>query len=110
MSEAQLELKPFVAAPDDANVQWLEGLLEGAKCWMSAKDICLTTQGRVLDREVRELASASAHVISGQKGYKHVKHATAEEVNHAANWLISQGRKMIQRGVRIRRSAHEIFG
>jgi hypothetical protein len=106
----QLELRPFVAAPADPNVKWLEDLLEGAKCWMSAKDICLTTFGKVLDREVRELASASGNVISGQRGYKHVRHATAEEINHAANWLISQGRKMIQRGVRIRRAAHQVFG
>jgi hypothetical protein len=106
----QLELKPFQAAPDDVNVRWLEDLLDGAKCWMSAKDICLTTHGKVLDREVRELASASKWIISGQKGYRHVKHSSPEEVAHAANWLESQAKKMSDRAGRIRRAAHEIFG
>src|SRR5690242_18468382 len=97
----QLELKPFQAAPDDVNVRWLEDLLEGAKCWMTAKDIMLTTNGKLLDREVRELASASKWIISGQKGYRHVKHSSPEEVAHAANWLESQAKKMSDRAGRI---------
>lgn len=106
----QLELKQFPAAPHDPNVQWLEELLLGAKCWMSAKDISLTVGGKALDREIRELASASKWIISGQKGYRHISHATAEEINHAANWLESQAKKMSERAGRIRRSAHQVFG
>lgn len=96
---------------DDArDVAWLENLLSGAGCWMTASDIALTIGGRRCDRDIRELASQSANVLSGQKGYKHVEHATAEEVDHAANWLISQGKKMIKRGIAVRKNAHRIFG
>jgi hypothetical protein len=89
---------------------WLENLLLHSCCWMTAKDIVLTTQGSVLDRDLRDLASQSASIISGQKGYKHIAHATAAEVDHCANWLTSQGKKMIKRGIAIRRAAHKILG
>jgi hypothetical protein len=107
---AQPELKMFVAEPDDKNVRWLENLLKGAQCWMTAKDIMLTVNGKLIDRDLRSLASASANIISGQKGYKHIKHATAEEISHAANWLESQAKKMSDRAGAIRRNAHRIFG
>lgn len=104
----QLELTaPPHADPD---VRWLEQLLLGAHCWMSARDIALSTGGRVGDRDLRALANASAEIISGQKGYKHLRHATAEEINHAASWLEAQAKKMGERAGRIRRRAHEIFG
>ncbi len=88
---------------------WLEELLDGAKCWMTAGDIVQTTKCRVIHREIRQAASDSPMIISGQKGYKHVAHATAEEINHAANWLESQARKMSDRAGAIRRQAHKIF-
>lgn len=93
----------------DAEASWLEKLLFESKCWMSARDIMATTKGGVIDREIRQVASDCSKIISGQKGYKHVAHATAEEVNHSANWLISQGKKMIKRGIAQRRAAHKIF-
>lgn len=105
---AQREL--FTAAPDDPNVTWLEDLLLGAKCWMTAADIAQTTVGRVTDRDIRALASASEWIISGQKGYKHLEHASPEESAHAKNWLISQGKLMIKRGLRIGRNAHKRIG
>jgi hypothetical protein len=104
------QLGLFNHRPEDANVQWLERLLSGGKCWLSAKDIALTTGGRVGDRDIRALASASPLIISGQKGYKHIEHATPEETAHASNWLISQGKLMIQRGLRLRRAAHGRIG
>lgn len=106
----QKELPMFQHAPDDPNVQWLENLLRGAQCWMSARDICLTNGGRTRDREVRALASASANIISGQNGYKHIAHATAEEIHHASSWLVSQGKKMIKRGIAIQRNGHRRLG
>jgi hypothetical protein len=108
----QLELGQ-TAAPRhaaDADVAWLENLLQGAKCWMSAKDICLTVVGRLGDRDIRALASETNRVISGQKGYKHIENATPEEIAHSANWLISQGKKMIKRGIGQRRAAHGRIG
>ncbi|HYG36371.1 MAG TPA: hypothetical protein VEC99_16375, partial [Clostridia bacterium] len=61
-------------------------------------------------RWVRALAQASDWVISGQKGYKHLSHATAEEVNHFIHWMESQGKKMIGRAERMRRNAHGVLG
>lgn len=106
------ELQPDLFTPKpavDPAATWLEKLLFEGKCWMSARDIMLTTAGRVIDREIRQLASDCPRIITGQKGYKHLAHATPEEINHAANWLVSQGKKMIKRGIAIRSQAHKIF-
>jgi hypothetical protein len=100
----------FSAAPEDVSVKWLENLLRGSGCWMTANDISYTTRGKAHERILRELASASDQIISGQKGYKHVAHATAEEIAHASNWLMSQGKKMIKRGIAIRRAGHQRIG
>ena len=105
---SQLELT--APPPRDPDVRWLENLLLGAHCWMSARDIEATTGGRVDDRDARKLASCSEVIISGNKGYKHADHATPEELAHSSNRLISQGREMIKRGLRIRRYAHRRIG
>lgn len=108
-SSPQKEL-PFTFAPEDANVKWLEELLKGHGGWMTRRDIELSTGGRVGDRDIRALASASEWIISGQKGYKHIEHATPEESAHAANWLESQAKKMSERACVIRRNAHRRIG
>jgi hypothetical protein len=100
----------FTFSPGDPNVVWLENLLLGAQCWMTAADIAQSAMGRVGDRDIRALASASEWIISGQKGYKHIEHASPEENAHASDWLISQGKCMIKRGCRIRRNAHRRIG
>jgi len=104
--------QPELFGPQRAEqeVSWLEKLLGDAKCWMSARDIMETTKGRVIDREIRHVASECENIISGQRGYKHIAHATPEEINHAANWLESQAKKMSERACAIRRNAHKIFG
>lgn len=101
---------PFQFAPADANVQWLEKLLKDGQCWMTRRDIELTSGGRVGDRDIRALASASEWIISGQRGYKHIEHASPEEIAHAANWLESQAKKMSERAGTIRRNAHRRIG
>jgi hypothetical protein len=101
---------PFQFAPADPNVQWLESLLKGHGAWMTRRDIQLTTKGLVDDRDIRALASASEWIISGQKGYKHIEHASPEESAHAANWLESQAKKMSERACTIRRNAHRRIG
>lgn len=110
LKDQQKDLPLFEVADGDPNVAWLEQLLLGAGCWMTSRDIEHTTAGRLGDRDVRALASASEWVISGQKGYKHIKHATAEEIHHAAAWLESQAKKMSDRAGTIRRNAHKLFG
>lgn len=113
----QAELEFFETSPADPNVGWLEELLDGAGCWMKASDVVRTYSPNPMDdpsdsekRYVRELASASEWIISGQKGYKHLRHATAEEIQHAAAWLESQAKKMGDRAGAIRRNAHKVFG
>ena len=104
------QLGLFESKPTDTNVVWLEQLLKGAHVWMTARDIIQTCGARLLDRDVRELASASGWIVSGQRGYRHMDHATVEEVERAAAWMISQGRKMIKRGVLLRCNARKKIG
>lgn len=103
---AQNDLPLFAAPAPAADVAWLENMLRGARCWMTAADIRLSTHGHVNERDLRALASASAWIISGQKGYKALDHATPEEIAHASNWLESQAKKMSERACAIRRNAH----
>ena len=53
---------------------------------------------------------SDGRVISGNDGYCLIEHATPEERQHAARRLISQGKKMVSRGVRILRKQHQIEG
>ena len=107
---AQLEFTDPPRHAADADVAWLEKLLQGAACWMTAGDIMQTVVGRLNDRDVRALAEQTDRVISGQKGYKHIEHGSPEEIAHSANRLISQGKKMIKRGIGQRRAAHGRIG
>jgi hypothetical protein len=55
------------------------------------------------DRAIRMCAEHSqGRVISDQRGMKLTRYATVAEVDHAEAWLISQGRKMIDRAREIR--------
>lgn len=104
------QLGLFEVKADNGNVKWLETMLDGAGHWLTARDIMESCGGRLHDRDVRELASASEFIIAGQRGYKSMRHATAEEVNHCCSWLESQAKKMSERAGRLRRNAHRIFG
>jgi hypothetical protein len=99
--------------PPVGNVTWLEELLNDRKAWMTAADVLRCVGKDDTDdqkRMVRRLAKASLWLISGQKGYKHISHATAEEINHFVNWMESQATEMTRRAEAIRRNAHRIFG
>lgn len=111
MSEAQRSL--FQIPAGDVNVGSLELLMEGHAEWMTAAQILVKWGLPAIEwrkRYVRALAERSAWVISGQRGYKHLKHATAEELNHAAHWLESQAKKMGDRAAAYRRHAHQVLG
>lgn len=115
MNQAQTEQAtlPLFEAPekDAENVRWLENYLKSSRDWMEGGALELIAgREKYQGRWVRALAQASEWVISGQKGYKHLEHATAEEVSHFVNWMESQGKKMIGRAEKIRRNAHAIFG
>jgi len=107
------QLGLFEARPEDANVQWLEAFLQQRGAWIRAGEI-LRYHGREdtedQKRLIRGLASASEWIISGQAGYKHLEHATPEEIHHAANTLESQAKKMSDRACALRRNAHKRIG
>jgi hypothetical protein len=106
---------PLAAAPaPDGRVLLLSAFLYGYKDWVCAGKLCLvlgepnTESGR---RRVRGLAEAAApDVISGQRGYKHVEWATADEVAHFISWTESQARKMTARAEAVRRRMHALIG
>jgi len=112
--------KPDPAQPElfrsplgDPNVDWLEHYLDERHGWVRAAKI-LQELGLDDDewrkREIRKLASASPWIISGQLGYRHLRHSTADEVKHFCAGFLSQIRLMAKRFNRIRRNAHAIFG
>lgn len=96
-------------APAADDIAWLERLLLDGKCWMTAKDISLTTQGGLLDRDIRELASYTTMIIIGNKGYLHIRNATREEAEHSVNRIESQSRKMHERAQAIRLEIGRVF-
>ena len=106
----QETLNLFLGTHAAENLQWLERVLDEAGHWLCARELANLTAGRIGDREIRALASSSESIISGQRGYRHIRHATAEEINHAASWLESQAKAMLDRSLRIRRRAHKLVG
>jgi hypothetical protein len=75
--------------------------LEHAGRWRTAREIahCLglpdTESNR---RKIRKCAESLVdEIISGQQGYIHITHATAEEVEHFCSWMDSQADKMHHR-------------
>jgi hypothetical protein len=106
---AQLDLfapRPAPAPPSD--IERLLAYLTTHSGWVPAKQL-LADLG-FSDRKVRQLAEQSdALVVSwpGSPGYRHFSHCTAEELAHAADAHISQGRRQIGRGLRIRKRAHQ---
>lgn len=105
------QLSLFASQPDSANVAYLVKLLRDAKRWMTASEIGTQVADLWNDRQIRSLAEAAGpEIISGQRGYRHIEHATAEEIHHAAAWLESQGSKMIDRSRKIRIRAHQLVG
>lgn len=80
----------------------------GGHRWRTAAQ--LTTAIGLSDRKLRALAADSqGRIISGQRGYCLISEATPEEIAHAADWLIAQGRLMIKRGIQIRKHAHHLI-
>jgi len=105
------QLKFFEAAPQDPNVQWLERVLLEHPGWITAAALADRSAGILSDRQVRILANASPLVLSGpgSPGYRHMKHATAEEIEHITASLISQGKTMMKRGIRLKRVGHMLL-
>jgi hypothetical protein len=114
MTLIQREFDLAKPTPRDPGVDRLVSYLLAAPGWHHANSI-LTVWGESQDgtnrRWIRALAAAGEpEVISGQRGYQHVKHASAEEVNHFVRWIESQARRMTARAEAVRRRAHALVG
>jgi hypothetical protein len=110
--EMQLGGVMVEVAAVEKDLRWLESYLREKATWMTAAEILVlvdrnTDEGQ---RWLRKLAQVSDWVISGQKGYKHLSHATGAEVDRFVCWMESQGKKMIGRAERMRRNAHTVLG
>lgn len=111
-SDPQLGL--FEPRPQVApSANWLERLLLERRGWVTAREI-LTHAGREDNDAARRLlrvqANKSDQILSGQRGYRHLAHATPEEIHHAAAWWESQAGEMQRRAIALRRRAHQFVG
>ena len=74
--------------------------------WYQARE--LKALLHISDRRLRQLAEFSrGQIVSGQLGYRLTRCASVDEIDHAEAWLISQGRKMIDRAREIRISRNK---
>lgn len=117
MIDLQQSELPFAHRPevDATDVAALLSSLVG-QGWVKARDLAhrlewFTGSGAPDDRRIREAASkAESEVISGQKGYQLTAESTVEEINHAANWMESQGKEMVRRALGYRLKGHRGIG
>lgn len=93
-------------------VEELVGILLDEPDWITAAQLLVKAQWPVTDsnkRRLRDLANASdGRIISGQRGYRHIRHSTADEVIHSANWLRHQAKEMDDRASAILRQYHKL--
>lgn len=108
----QPELPLANETPPDESVDLLIAVLDQSTGWLNAEELCVKLGSKPTDtnkRKIRNLANASTgKIISGQKGYKHIRHATPEEITHAANWLRHQAKEMDDRAAQILRQYHSL--
>lgn len=104
----QLDLTLKAPEPDACVLEFIR-ILEQQTIWLTAYQLLPILGLAVTDsnkRHLRAWANASGgKILSGQSGYRHIDHATVEEVAHAANWLEHQAREMGDRARAIRRCA-----
>ena len=82
--------------------------LRGKTDWTPAKTI--TEIFGYNSRKIRSLVEESQYFIisgPGTPGYKHRLDCTSEEIQTSTEKLISQGKKMIRKGIAQRRAAHQ---
>lgn len=77
--------------------------------WVNARMLMPLTG--MTDRQLRSEAEASdGAIVTGNKGYCLLSECGVDDLNHSANRLISQGKKMIRRGIQIKNRAHGRIG
>ncbi len=108
---AQTEL--FKLPREHANVQWLIGLLKD-NGWLTRKEILERINWPATDANLRFIrmivSAAGPEIVKGQQGFNHITNCKPDEISHAANQAISDGRENIRYGVALRRKAHELVG
>lgn len=109
MSTVHDQIELTFAAPEvspaeiDALCAWLRG-----RGWVRAAVI--EQEFGIDDRKLRVIGEHSdGRLLTGQKGHRlNDETATVEEVDRSALWKISQGKKMIRRGLAERRHHHRL--
>ena len=110
MSQDEL---PLFAEPPDEHIARFVHLLALLGDWITSTQVChhlVLPVNESSRRMIRDWANASDDVISGQRGYRHVTHATADDISHFCNWMESQASRMQSRSIRIRQRAHALVG
>lgn len=101
------------ASESSENLAKIIDILDRDKGWLSAVSIlarmgCSVTEN---DRRfLRGLIATTPRVISGQNGYRHIAHATTEEVHHFVALMRSQADKMTARALEVSKLAHARLG
>jgi hypothetical protein len=100
------------ALVSEANVRWLEDLLQEKNGWLRAEEIAVASGGRVNERIARELASVSENILSapGSPGYAHIGSLSLDEADRWLNAGEHQVKIMAERYARLRRNAHRRIG
>ncbi len=111
---AQATLPLFRVEKDDPQVTRFVDLLLSHGGWLNSREALEALGLEDTDNARRALRAwaeaAESELISGQRGYKHVDKATAEEIGHFCSWMESQGEKMKLRAARTRARAHGRIG
>jgi len=108
MTETFDDLPLFQAKPEDPSVERFLFLL-AHHGQLTRKDFKALEGWN--DRTVRDLAEAAGgQVVRGPKGFSLEELTTVDEMKHAAEIAISQGKKMISYGVALRIRAHKRIG
>lgn len=106
--ETAQDMPLFLAQPADPNVDRFLGLLRHYGR-LTRRQVAAITGWN--ERDIRALAEAAGdQVVRGQHGFTLAESADLEEIKHAADAAISQGKKMIHYGVALRRRAHGRIG
>lgn len=91
----------------DQDVQALTAALYGSKTWQTRAQLC--RQFRWSERRLRMAGENSRGiVIFGQRGMRHIRWASVDEVHACRNTLFSQARRNSQRAVEVERAFHQL--
>ena len=110
MHQQELNFTTPPTPPEVGEVEILLNHLSNNPGFHTAKQLAAALD--LSDRKIRQLAEASNGLVisgPGSPGYCHLYHCPTEQLGHIAESLISQGKAMIQRGIRTRKLAHQLI-